>query len=949
MPSVPQIIAARRTRQQKQQHPWLQGSVLTLLVLTIVLTVIALLLSTLAYTILLKDLPAPEALSSLLDPPHGVLLHPTRFLDRSGQHVLLRLENPAVQERVSLSYDEIPTDLANAFIAALDPTFWTHPGFHNLSTSPSRYTLAEQLVRDLLLWDEPDGTAKLWRQRLLAAQITHRYGREKVLQWYLNSAYFGEDLYGVAQAAEAYFGKPVSKLSLLEAASLAAVAEAPAINPHNAPNEVGRRALEVVDAMLAQGLITAQQARAARRSTLEIQPPQTADPPIAGAYLDLVWEQLAQIIPPERLRRGGFDILTSLDFELQQQVRCTRQIFLAQETGDSPPAEECAPARLLPTPGGQTRFPAGSLQAAVLILDPATGQVLAMDADSPLPFQNPRPTGSLLTPFLYLTAFTRGFNPATLLWDIPGLYPEEISRMANPQADFLGPMRLRTALATDALIPALNVLERVGALNFWRTLERFGITLPRPSQDVTAACAGCAWFLEEGESTLTDAVSAYAALANRGSFAGDIEAEGESTAFSPVTLLAIRGVDGARWYERTASDVLPITSEQLAYLINHMLSDEAARWPRLGHPNLLEIGRPVAVKTGATVTGRDAWAIGYTSQLVVGVWVGAPEEAELPAPLSYRDAAGLWRALSQYALRDLPSITWEAPPGISILQVCDPSGLLPGEDCPSIVSEVFLSGHEPTQMDTLFRRFQINRETGRLATVFTPPELIEERVYMMVPPEAREWARQAGITLPPQAYDVIYMPTPSPTAVIQSPQIFSSLRGEVEIRGTAAGEDFVSYRLQIGEGVNPQSWLALGETSTTPVRDGLLGRWDTSGLNGLYALQLIVLRQDQRVDTHTIQVTVDNLPPEVTVRYPEDGATLEYSPATPLTFQVQAEDNLGLREIRYALDGETLETQTQPPFAYPWSPHLGDHTLTITAIDLAGNMARQSITFSITP
>jgi hypothetical protein len=103
----------------------------------------------------------------------------------------------------------------------------------------------------------------------------------------------------------------------------------------------------------------------------------------------------------------------------------------------------------------------------------------------------------------------------------------------------------------------------------------------------------------------------------------------------------------------------------------------------------------------------------------------------------------------QYALRDLPSASWEAPPGIVTVSVCDPSGLLPTAICPNVVNEVFLDGRQPVETDTLYQTFQINIESGLLATVFTPPELVETRTYMVVPPQARQWAQTAGIDTPP--------------------------------------------------------------------------------------------------------------------------------------------------------------------------------------------------------
>jgi hypothetical protein len=155
----------------------------------------------------------------------------------------------------------------------------------------------------------------------------------------------------------------------------------------------------------------------------------------------------------------------------------------------------------------------------------------------------------------------------------------------------------------------------------------------------------------------------------------------------------------------------------------------------------------------------------------------------------------------------------------------------------------------------MFRKYSINRETGLLATVFTLPQLIEDRVYMVVPPEARAWAESAGLAIPPADYDVIQVPPHDENVNITSPEELSEVSGSVPIEGTAAGDDFASYRVLVGRGLNPQEWILVGE-GTAPVTQGLLATWDTHDMHGLYAVELQVIRNDQRVELAIIQVTV---------------------------------------------------------------------------------------------
>jgi membrane carboxypeptidase/penicillin-binding protein PbpC len=292
----------------------------------------------------------------------------------------------------------------------------------------------------------------------------------------------------------------------------------------------------------------------------------------------------------------------------------------------------------------------------------------------------------------------------------------------------------------------------------------------------------------------------------------------------------------------------------LAYLINNTLSDEVARWASLGHPNSSEIGKTAAMKYGQTVDGRDLWTIGYTPARLVAVWTAT--HASNSPRLSPQLSIGLWNALMQTASQSLPSRGWAMPAGITAMDVCDPSGLLPTKECPSIVSEVFLNGNEPVQLDNLYQTFTVNRETGYLATVFTPPQLVENKVFMMFPPEAQAWAKSANVPMAPTAYDAIQPSQVNPDVHITAPALFAEVNGKVQIKGTAAGADFDRYRVLVGQGIDPQDWIQIGNDSTAPINDNVLATWDTTGLSGLYALQLQVVRSDQRVDIAVTQVTI---------------------------------------------------------------------------------------------
>jgi hypothetical protein len=177
--------------------------------------------------------------------------------------------------------------------------------------------------------------------------------------------------------------------------------------------------------------------------------------------------------------------------------------------------------------------------------------------------------------------------------------------------------------------------------------------------------------------------------------------------------------------------------------------------------------------------------------------------------------------------------------------------------------------------------------------------------------------------------------------------MFADLRGEVEIKGTASGENLDYFRVLVGQGLNPQNWVQVGEDSSSLVLDDTLATWDTSELNGLYALQLQAVRTDQRVDTSVVQVTVDNAPPEVSVTFPQEGDQLDYSTNRQITFQAQAGDNLSLAVVEFYIGSVRIGAFEQAPFGVVWNATRGEHVLRVIARDRAGNESEVEILFTL--
>ncbi len=369
-------------------------------------------------------------------------------------------------------------------------------------------------------------------------------------------------------------------------------------------------------------------------------------------------------------------------------------------------------------------------------------------------------------------------------------------------------MRLRVALANDYPAPAAQVFSQMGVENVTKIASSFGVS-------------------RDEQLSLLNAAGAYGVFAQNGVYFG----QNVNDAFTPVTILRVEGGDGSVWLDWSTPQAKPVVTPGLAYLINNSLSDDTALVGTLRSSNVLDVGIPAAVKLGQTEDALDTWAIGYSPLRVVATWTGARQSSSSTCRGDRGGSlcCGMHSCKSHHKM-SRPKIGHCPRMFLSSMSATH-QACCPHAECPNLVSEVFLNGNEPIQADNMYRKFSINRETNLLATVFTLPQLIEDRVYLVVPPDARSWAESAGLEIPPASYDVIQAPPINPDVNITSPELFAEVSGNVSITGTAAGRDFASYRVLVGQGLNPQEWIQVGE-GTESVTDGLLAEWDTSDISG---------------------------------------------------------------------------------------------------------------------
>lgn len=904
------------------------------------------------YARITADLPPVEVLPVLLNPENGELLQASRLLDRNGQVVLFTYQDPGIERKYLYvdpeKSDHISLQILRTLTAALEPDFWESPGY-NLKqwNNPEPQTIAERLVNELLLDGESDSQTRNLRMRLLAGQVVSQYGRTQVLEWYLNSAWFGHYAYGIESAAQLYLEKSASDLSLAEAALLTPLLESPALNPLDAPDAAMKAQRQFLATLLKSGAINEKEYEMALDEEIHLRRSISQPSSMAAGFIRQVERQLSNTFGSQRIQRGGVDVITTLDADLQQQFQCTTttQLIRVQSSnlsGVAPTETDCDASLLLPTQSFLNDSISG-LAAGGLIMDPASGDVLAYQEPTTLegetlPDSGYEP-GSLLTPFVAAASFARGYSPASLLWDVPPAAQSGMTTSSTTVADYHGAVNIRSAVANDYLNPLAALINNVGAGNVWMTASAAGLTMlddaPYDASPLTS----------NTDTSLLQLGAGYSTFANSGVRTGVYDTQ--TSGIVPNTVLRAKTVTGRTLFDNSIPATSTIFSQSLAYLVNHILSDENARWPSLGYPNILEIGSPIAAKTGSAKNGHQVWTVGYTSQRLVLVWMGDDLESSADSELNIRMPAGIWHALTRYATRNESFSGWEMPSGVTSMQVCSPSGMLPTADCPNIVTDVFLLGNEPTIADTLYTRIKINRETGQRATVFTQPDLVEERVFMDVPAEAREWALQTGLALAPQGYDSIQQTQPDPDAMIIDPALFSAVSGKIKIRGTAAGEGFTSYTLQVGEGINPENWLQINGGAEHAVIDDTLAEWDTAGLNGLYAIRLTVVGADNLVKNAVTQVTVDNTPPSARITYPQAGQVVE-PVRGGVTLAASVEDLVGIGRVEWWVDGKLAATQNAEPYVYQLLSKPGKHKAMIKVWDQAGNQVQSTeISFEI--
>ncbi len=798
------------------------------------------------YVYVAMQLPPPETLQErALNLSTSLVL-----VDRNGE-LLGEIADPQSGRRQLVRLSDISPWLIQATVATEDPRFWQHPGFDPIAIARAIYqavregevvsgasTIPQQLVRNLLISPERTLRRKI-KEAVLAAEITRRYPREQILEIYLNTIYYGNLAYGVEAAARTYFGKSAKDLNLAEASFLAGLPQAPALYDPFTPEgreRALRRQRDVLRLMVEAGLITPEQAEAAARemAVREFAKPPLASPaPEAPHFALYVQQWLEQTfgLNAQALHRGGLRVETTLDLRLQRMATQALRAHLEKLKDKN------------------------VHNGAIVILNPHTGEILAMvgspdynDAEHGGQINMaliPRQPGSSIKPLTYLVAFEKGWTPATLIWDVPTRFPDGPGRFYEPvnyDRRFHGPVTVRYALGNSYNIPAVKALAFVGLPAFLQRARDLGITtLTRPDYGLSLTLGG-------GEVPLLEMAGLYAAFANGG------------RRIPPVPVRKITDAFGHVLYAYTPPPGQPVMRPEHAYLITHILSDNEARRAAFGPNSPLKLSRPAAAKTGTTNDFRDNWTLGYTPDLVVGVWVGNTDNSEMKGVTGITGAAPVWHDVMEEAHRilNLPPREFQRPPGIIEREICLDSGTQPSPYCPPDRRriELFAADQPPPGPEhDLWKKVVIDGATGLLYTEGCPGPPIE-RVFYVIPEEGRWWAEQRQIPQPPTEVCTVAIPE----VIIRWPNESTVVRGIVPVQGTVWIPDFAYYNVEWGivgpEGV---SWQWLSGPHLAPVRDGQITIWDASHLpTGWYALRVTAFNHSGQAFVGEVRTYVDN-------------------------------------------------------------------------------------------
>ena len=629
----------------------------------------------------------------------------TKIYDRTGKTLLYNIHQDI--KRTVVPFETISKNIKNASVAIEDADFYQHHGIKITSIiravianmfsgsyGQGGSTITQQVVKNSLLTGEKTISRKI-KEWYLSLKLERTISKEQILSLYLNETPYGGNLYGVEEASKAFFGVSASDLSIAQSAYLAAIPQAPTYySPYgNNREQLENRKNLVLQKMLENKFITEDEYNSAKKEIVEFKPKEKYGIS-APHFVEFVRQYLIEKYGERAIEENGYKIITTLDYEMQQK------------------AEEIVKKRALEN---DTLYDAEN--ASLVAIDPKTGQILVMvgsrdyfdtkiDGNFNIAVAERQP-GSTFKPFVYATAFNKGYTPETVLFDLPTefnsscspigvLTPKPANRSStcyapvNYTGTYVGPISLRSALAQSRNVPSVKLSYLAGLRDSLQTAKSMGITT-LANENVY----GLSLVLGGGEVTLLDMTSAYGVFAN----------DGVRNPYASI--LSIEDSSG-NIIEKFDPKPKPVISENISLTISDILSDDEARAPVFGaHSSLYFANRQVAVKTGTTNDYKDAWIVGYTPDLVVGAWVGNNANTPMDKKVAGYIVSPLWHEFMQTTFSKYPNNPFKKPTETDKSTKPVLRGLWQGNET-----------------------YTIDKISGLLATTYTPEETKEEKVIV---------------------------------------------------------------------------------------------------------------------------------------------------------------------------------------------------------------------------
>ena len=869
------------------------------------------------YDAMAADVLPPEQLIAQL--PRGG----ARIYDRNGVFLYEFVDEfGGLRRPVALS--EISPHLREATISTEDASFYTNNGLNtrglaragieNFSPLNSNFlegsggsSITQQLAKNIYIPREERlerSVDRKLKEAVIALELTKRYSKDQILEWYLNSISYGGIYVGIQAAADGYFGKSAKDLSLAEAALLAGIPQSPAqYDPIQNPGAAKERQGYVLDLMVRSGAITPEEAERAKAEELQFKTERKFDIRAPHWVIGPVKQELEARFGTRALYQDGLEVITTIDMGLQE----IGEKALEQRISDVDQQSD-------------------GHNGALYAVDARTGQVLTYIGsrdyfrddiegrnDNIRSLNSP---GSTLKPFTYMATFMQGWGTSTQILDSPVSVRDPSTGQnfspRNPSGNYVGNVSVASALGNSLNVPAFKAILFAGVDNVVNLLKQSGLTsLDQPGG------YGPALTLGGVDVRLDDLAFAYTVFPNDGVLRGQqpvVRHEAGEREIDPVVLLKVTNAEGKLLYEFTKPAEKRVVSPAFAYLITNILSDPQNTCLTFNCGGLGMPGRPSAAKTGTSEPYENSraigetWTFGYTPDLVAGVWAGNANNAPMGNILSTTISWRAWRdfMVEAHNYLKLPPKNFTRPPGVLDRDTCWPSGRLASELCPTQYRSKGLYAQEAVPrdklaVDTWWQRVKLDARTGVLATSDTPPGLVYEELRLVIPEnELRDYP---GLMEMLQQRGAVGLLAPTSAGAppgaggggggallsITSPGSGASVSGIVAITGRADSPDFQRYFVEWARGGDAINWNGIQQSSER-VSGGSLATWDTRSLPpGPYTVRVRLVDGVRGELQYTVPVVVTGSP---------GATTSDAAPVAAITSPGQGTAVNGLVQVR---------------------------------------------------